>query len=185
MPVNYAEGGTSNNGRIIQVVSTFYGDRSKYTNFTGNSFVNTFNDIDTTITPKLASSKLMFFVNINYGCESNTGSIFFQIREGTSTVIQGLNGNNQAYGHRCFHQSRWSHGGSQQAEYTTKRAIINGAMIDAGSTSARTYKIYTQVQTGGLDVTINRDGSNASDTNTGQHSPASNSYMTIMEVSDV
>ena len=185
MTVNYAEGGTSNNGRIIQVVSTFYGDRSKYTNFTGNSFVDDFNDINTAITPKLSSSKLMFFVNINYGYESNTGSIFFQIREGSSTVVQGLNGNNQAYGHRCFHQSRWSHGGSQQAEYTTKRAIITGAMIDASSTSARTYKIYTQVQTGGADFTINRDGSNASDTNTGQHSPASNSYMTIMEVSDV
>ena len=42
-----------------------------------------------------------------------------------------------------------------------------------------------EVQTGGADFTINRDGSNASDTNTGQHSPASNSYMTIMEVSDV
>ena len=185
MAINYAEGGTSNNGRIIQVVSTFYGDRSKYTNFTGNSFENTFNDIDTTITPKLASSKLMFFVNINYGIESNTGSVFFQIREGTSTVVQGLNGNNQVYGHRCFHQSRWSYASSQQSEYTTKRALILGNMIDAGSTSARTYKIYARMQTGNKDFTINRDGSNASDTNTGQHSPASNSYMTIMEVSDV
>ena len=184
MPVNYAEGGTSNNGRIIQVVSTVYGNRSKYTNFTGNSFVNDFNDIDTAITPKLASSKLMFFVNINYGYVSNTGSIFFQIREGSS-VLNTLNGNSQSYGHRCFHQARWSHGGSQQSEYTTKRAIISGNMIDAGSTSARTYKIYVRVQTGGDDFTINRDGSNASDTNTGQHSPASNSYMTIMEVSDV
>ena len=185
MAINYAEGGTSNNGRIIQVVSTFYGDRSKYTNFTGNSFENTFNDIDTTITPKLASSKLMFFVNINYGIESNTGSVFFQIREGTSTVVQGLNGNDQVYGHRCFHQSRWSYDSSQQSEYTTKRALILGNMIDAGSTSARTYKIYARMQTGNKDFTINRDGSNASDTNTGQHSPASNSYMTIMEVSDV
>jgi len=184
MAINYSEGGTSNNGRIIQVVSTVYGDRSKYTNFTGNSFTDIWTDINTTITPKLASSKLMFFVNINYGLEANTGSVFFQIREGSS-ILNGLNGNSQTYGHRCFHQARWSHGGSQQSEYTTKRAIINGNMTDANNTSARTYKIYIQVQSGGLDFTINRDGSNASDTNTGQHSPAHNSYMTIMEVSDV
>jgi len=184
MPINYSEGGTSNNGRIIQVVNTFYGDRSKYTNTTGNSWNSNFTDINTTITPKLASSKLMFFVNINYGYVQNTGSIFFQLREGTN-VVQGLNGNTQSHGHRCFHQSRWSHGGSQQSEFTTKRAIINGAMIDASSTSSKTYNIYYRVQTGGNDFTINRDGSNSSDTNTGNHSPASNSYMTIMEVSDV
>jgi len=184
MSINYAEGGTSDKGRIIQVVSTHYGQRAKYTNFTGNSFVNTFNNINTSITPKLSTSKLMFFVNINYGYLQNTGSIFFALRESGSNVA-GLNGDSQAYGHRCFHQSRWSHGGSQQSEYTTKRAIINGAMIDAGSTNARTYQIYIRVQTGGEDFTINRDGSDASDTNTGQHSPASNSYMTIMEVTDV
>ena len=184
MSINYTEGGTSDKGRIIQVVSTHYGNRSKYTNFTGNSFVDTFDSINTAITPKLSTSKLMFFVNINYGYVQNTGSIFFALREG-STNVDGLNGNSQTYGHRCFHQSRWSHGGSQQSEYTTKRAIINGAMIDAGSTNARTYKIWVYVQSGGDDFTINRDGSNASDTNTGNHSPASNSYMTIMEVTDV
>jgi len=184
MSINYAEGGTSDTGRIIQVVRTHYGQRAKYTNFTGNSFVDTIDVINTTITPKLSSSKLMFFVNINYGYIQNTGSIYFQIREGSSE-IDGLNGDNQSYGYRCFHQSRWSHGGAQQSEYTTKRAIINGAMIDANNVNARTYKIYTRVQTGGADFTINRDASDASDTNTGQHSPASNSYMTIMEVTDV
>ena len=184
MSINYAEGGTSDKGRIIQVVSTHYGQRAKYTNFTGNSFVDTIDVINTTFTPKLSSSKLMFFVNINYGYIQNTGSIYFQIREGSSE-INGLNGDSQSYGYRCFHHSRWSHGGAQQSEYTTKRAIINGAMIDAGNTNARTYQIYIRVQTGGADLTINRDGSDASDTNTGQHSPASNSYMTIMEVTDV
>ena len=63
--------------------------------------------------------------------------------------------------------------------------MINGQWTDANNTNARTYKIYIYVQSGGLDFTINRDGSNSSDSATGQHSPQTYSNMTIMEVSDV
>ena len=184
MAINYSEGGTSNNGRIIQVVNTADYTRRKYTNFTGNSFTDTYTHVNTTITPKLATSKLLFFVDINYGVENNTGSIFFQMREG-STIINALNGSGNSYGHQCFHQRRWSHHHQNQAEYNMKTAVMNGQWTDANNTNARTYKIYIYCQTGGLDFTINRDGSNASDNQTGNHSPQTYSNMTIMEVSDV
>ena len=35
------------------------------------------------------------------------------------------------------------------------------------------------------DLSINRDASDASDSNYGSHSPIASSYMTIMEISDV
>ena len=65
------------------------------------------------------------------------------------------------------------------------QATMVGGLIDATSTSARTYKLYMRFQGTGYDFSVNRDGADASDNVHGSHSPVAASYMTIMEVTDV
>ena len=108
MAITFGEGGTSNNGRIIQVVNTYDNVRRKWTNVTEGQFANTYSTIDTAITPKLATSKLMFFVNVNYGIGDGTGgSCFWKITDDSSgTAHTGLNGAATG-GFQCFHEYRW------------------------------------------------------------------------------
>jgi len=185
MTVNYSEGGTSNNGRIIQIVQNRDTARRKWTDLAASTWANTYSNIDTTITPKLASSKLMFFINLNYGIGDDGGaaSVFWQVRTGTSTVDVDLNGATSS-GYQCFYQRRWSDS-TDQMQYYMDQANMTGLTIDASNTSARTYKLYVRIQDSGHDLTINRDGSDNSDSSFGVHSPVACSAFTILEYSDV
>ena len=186
MPINYSEGGTSNNGRIIQIARTTDNARRKYTNVSNNTWSNTYTNIDTTITPKLASSKLLIYIGLNYGIgDGNAASVFFQLREGNSTIHSSLNGSGSDIGYQCFYHRRWNDSNASQMEYYMDQATMVGGYIDAQNTSARTYKLYMRIQNSGYDFTINRDGSDYSDSAAGSHSPIGASYMTIMEVTDV
>ena len=185
MAILYNEGGTSNTGRIIQIVQSRDISRRKYTNVTNHTFYQPYTNLDTTITPKLASSKLIININLNYGIgDGNAASIFWQLREG-STTIEALNGSQSDIGHDCFYHRRWSDSNSTQMSYYMDQANMVNGYIDAGSTSARTYKLFFRVQQSSKDLTINRDGADASDSSQGNHSPIASSFMTIMEVSDV
>tara|TARA_A100001388_G_scaffold276687_1_gene265092 strand:+ start:1253 stop:1810 length:558 start_codon:yes stop_codon:yes gene_type:complete len=185
MAILYNEGGTSNTGRIIQIVQSRDIVRRKYTNVTNNTFYRPYTNLDTTITPKLASSKLIINIHLNYGIgDGNAASVWWQLREG-STTIEALNGSQSDIGHDCFYQRRWMDSNSSQMEYYMDQACMVNGYIDAGSTSARTYRLYFRVQGSGYDLTINRDGADSSDSSQGNHSPISSSYMTVMEVSDV
>ena len=168
-------------GSIIQVVTTTDSTRRKFTNVSHATWLATYNNLDTSFTPLSSSSKLMFFVNIHYGTDDavNMGSIFWRIKEG-GTVHSVLNGDSsQTF--PSFSQDRWSHSGSGM-QYGTKRASINGIQISNSSTNARTYSIEFRVQTSSKDLSVNRDGSDSSDSNQGAHSPTLTSNMTIMEV---
>ena len=128
---------------------------------------------------------MLINIQLNYGIgDGNAASIFWQLREGT-TVIQSLNGSQSDIGHDCFYHRRWSDSNSSQMEYYMDQANMVNGYIDANSTSARTYKLYFRVQGPNYDLTINRDGADASDSSQGNHSPIASSYMTVMEVSDV
>ena len=186
MPINYNEGGTSNNGRIIQVARTADTVRRKYTDVSSGTWYQPYTGIDTSITPKLASSKLLIFINLNYGVgDGNLASIFFQLREGDSSIHSALNGSGSDIGYRSFYHRRWSDSNASQMEYYMDQATMVGGYIDAQNTSARTYKLYMRFQNSGYDFSINRDGSDYSDSAAGSHSPIGASYMTIMEVTDV
>ena len=186
MPINYNEGGTSNNGRIIQIVRSMDNVRRKYTNVTNGSWYQPYTGIDTTITPKLASSKILIFIGLNYGMgDGNVASVFFQLREGSSTIPSSLNGNQAGIGFPSFYHRRWSDSAASQMEYYMDQATMVGGYIDAASTSARTYKLYMRFQNSGYDFSVNRDGADASDSAQGSHSPVGASFMTVMEVSDV
>ena len=185
MSINYAEGGTSDTGRIIQIQQTRDIIRRKYTNVTNHTFYQPYTGIDTAITPKLASSKILINIQLNYGIgDGNAASVFWQLREGAS-VIEALNGSQSGIGHDCFYQRRWNDSNASQMVYYMDQANMVNGYIDAGNTTARTYKLYFRVQGSGYDLTINRDGADASDSNQGNHSPVTASYMTVMEVSDV
>ena len=168
-------------GSILQIVSTSDNTRRKYTSVPNNSWENDYSNINTTITPLSASSKLIFFVNIHYGCDSaqTGGSIFWRIKEGSS-VHTTLNGDsNQTY--PSFSQDRWGHEDADM-QYTTKLASINGIQISNSTTTARTYSIEFRIQSSSRDVSVNRDGSDSSDSSQGSHSPTLASNMTIIEV---
>ena len=185
MPILYNEGGTSNTGRIIQIVQSRDISRRKYTNVTNHTFYQPYTNLDTTITPKLASSKILINIQLNYGIgDGNAASIFWQLREG-STTIESLNGSQSDIGHDCFYHRRWSDSNSSQMSYYMDQANLVNGYIDVGSTSARTYRLYFRVQGPNFDLTINRDGDDASDSSQGNHSPIASSFMTVMEVSDV
>lgn len=178
--------GTLNRGRlpagsILQIVSTTDNIRRKYTGIANSTWLSNYNNLDTSITPLSSSSKLMFFVNIHYGCDSGTGggSIFWRIKEGGS-VHSTLNGDsNQSF--PSFSQDRWGHANSDM-QYHTRTASINGIQISNSTTTARTYSIEFRIQSPSRDVSVNRDGSDSSDSNQGNHSPTLSSNMTIIEV---
>lgn len=167
-------------GTIVQYVSARDAARRKFTNVSNNVFLTNYTALNTTFTPKLSDSKLVFWVEIHYGVDnSSAGSLFWQIREGT-TVMGQLNGDtNQQF--PCFGHSRW-YGATSDQEYHTETARINGGVIDNTSTSARTFNLRYRIQNGSRDVSINRDGSNSSDSNQGNHSPTLCSRMIIMEI---
>jgi len=168
-------------GSILQIVSTTDNTRRKYSSVSNNTWLSNFNNIDTAITPLSASSKLMFFVNIHYGCDSGTGggSIFWRIKEGGS-VHSTLNGDS-GQTHPSFSQDRWGHSDTDM-QYHTRIASINGIQISNSTTTARTYSIEFKIQSASRDVSVNRDGSDSSDSNQGSHSPTLASNMTIIEV---
>ena len=185
MAIYYSEGGTSNTGRIIQIQQSRDISRRKYTNVTNHTFYQPYTNLDTSITPKLASSKLIINIHLNYGIgDGNAASIFWRLCEG-STTIEALNGSQSDIGHDCFYHRRWSDSNSTQMSYYMDQACMVNGYIDAGSTNARTYKLFFRVQGSGHDLTINRDGDDNSDSSQGNHSPIASSFMTVMEVSDV
>ena len=186
MPINYSEGGTSNNGRIIQVINNGDIVRRKYTNVSNNTWYQPYTGIDTSITPKLASYKLLIFIRLNYGIgDGNVASVFFQLREGNSTIPSSLNGSGSDIGYQSFYHRRWSDANASQMEFYMDQATLVGGYIDAQNTNARTYKLYMRFQNSGYDFSVNRDGADSSDSAHGNHSPIGASYMTIMEISDV
>jgi len=171
---------TAKTGNIIQAVTTTDKTRRKYTGLSNNTWYTNYNNLNTSFTPISASSKLMFFVNIHYGCDTSTsaGSIFWRIKEGT-TVHTSLNGDTtQSYA--CFSQSRWGHSGAD-IRYGLKQAAINGIQIDSSDTDARTYSLEFRIQNAG-DVSVNRDGADESDSSQGDHSPTAISNLTILEI---
>jgi len=168
-------------GTIVQYVTTTDGTRRKYTNANNNTWLSSYASINTTFTPKLADSKLVFWVEVHYGVDSasGSGSVMWQMREGT-TVMSELNGSTgQTF--PSFGQTRW-YGANSDHQYHTETARINGGVINNTSTSARTFNLRFRIQNGGRDVSINRDGSDSSDSNQGNHSPTLRSRMTIMEI---
>ena len=166
---------------VLQAVTTTDSTRRKFTNVSHATWLTTYNNLNTSFTPLSSSSKLMFFVNIHYGTDNPTsmGSVFWRIKEG-STVHTVLNGGSSE-SFPSFSQGRWSHSGSGM-QYGTKKASINGIQISNSSTNARIYSIEFRVQTASLDISINRDGSDNSDSNQGAHSPTLTSNITIMEI---
>jgi len=167
-------------GTIVQYVTTSDGTRRKFTTPTNNTWHTLYSGINTTFTPKLTDSKLVFWVEVHYGVDnSSAGSLFWQIREGT-TIMAELNGDT-AQTFECFGHSRW-YGATADQQYHTETARINGGVINNSSTSSRTFNIYFRIQDSGKDVSVNRDGSDASDSNQGNHSPTLRSRMTIMEI---
>ena len=172
-------GFTPPTGYTIQAVTTEDKTRRKYSSIAQTTWHTAYSNLSTSITPLSNSSKLMFFVQIHYGvANQGSGSFFWQIREGTT--VSTLNGDtSQTF--PCFHQYRWSNTSSDK-QYHSDCAVINGGILNNTSTATRTFNFYHRIQISS-DITINRDGSNSSDTNQGQHSPTLASRCTILEVS--
>lgn len=167
-------------GTIVQYVTTTDGTRRKFTTPTHNTWHTSYTALNTTFTPKLAQSKLIFWVEVHYGVDnSSSGSLFWQIREG-DTIMSELNGDT-AQTYECFGHSRW-YGANSDMQYHTETARINGGVVNNTSTNSRTFKIRFRVQNSDRDISINRDGSDSSDANQGSHSPTLRSRMTIMEI---
>lgn len=171
-------------GAVLQVSSQRDNTRRKFASITSNAWQNSYTQVNTGITPKRASSILLFDVCIHYGVadSENTGSVFWQVQEdkgGTVTVPNTLNGDT-GQTHPCFSMHRASHG-TANLEYNTYKAIISGNVIPAADTASRTYTFHFRIQNGD-DVCVNRDGSNASDSNQGNHSPTLTSHCRIIEV---
>ena len=171
-------------GGVLQVVYKRDNQRRKFASQTGNAFQNSYTDLNTAITPKRASSILLFDVCIHYGVgdQQGTGSVFWQIKEdkgGTVTTPNNLNGDT-GQTHPCFSMHRAGYGNNDM-DYTTRQAIIGGAAIPASDTSARTYTFHFKMQNSD-DMCVNRDGSSASDSNQGSHSPTLTSHLRIIEV---
>ena len=55
-------------------------------------------------------------------------------------------------------------------------------MINSPGTSASTYEFEYRIQNSGKKISINRDGSDSSDSNQGNHSPTLASRCSIIEV---
>ena len=171
-------------GAILQVVYQRDNTRRKFASISAGSWTGDFTQVNTTITPKRASSILLFDVCIHYGVhnQQNTGAGFWQVQEdkgGTVTTPNTLNGDTgQDYPSFSHHRASYGASGMQ---YTTNKAIISGNVMPATDTTARTYKFYFRVQNGD-DVCVNRDASNSSDSNQGVHSPTLTSHCRIMEV---
>jgi hypothetical protein len=173
---------TGMGGKILQIVNTTDGTRRKYTSNTNSSWLGTYSNLDTTITPQSSTSKLLFFVDIHYGINQTTaGSVFWRVINPNFTPVAGLNGDTtQSF--PCFYQYRWNHYASDPAEYGTQCASISGALINSPGTSANTYEFEYRIQDAGRKFSINRDCSDASDSNQGSHSPTLASKCTIIEV---
>ena len=172
---------TGMGGKILQIVNTTDGTRRKYTSNANSSWLSTYSNLNTTITPQSSTSKLLFFVDLHYGINQTTaGSVFWRLILGSSPVA-GLNGDTSQT-HPCFYQHRWNYHTADAAEYGTQCASISGAMINSPGTSASTYKFEYRIQDAGRKFSINRDCSDASDSNQGNHSPTLASRCTIIEV---
>jgi hypothetical protein len=167
-------------GTVVQYLDTTDGTRRKYTTVVNNSWLTSYTALNTTLTPLLTDSKLVFWVEVHYGVDNpNAGSVYWQIREGT-TIMGVLNGDT-AQDFPSFGHSRWYNANTDH-QYHTETARINGGVINNTSTSSRTFNLYFRVQGNGVDVSINRDGADSSDSNQGNHSPTLRSRMMIMEV---
>jgi hypothetical protein len=172
---------TGMGGKILQIVNTSDGTRRKYTSNSNSTWLSTYSNLNTTITPQSTTSKLLFFVDIHWGLDLQTaGSVFWRVVLGSSPVA-GLNGDTSQT-HPAFGQFRWNFHATDPAEYGTQCARISGGMIDSPGTSASLYKFEYRIQDSGRQFSINRDGSNASDANQGNHSPTLTSRCTIIEV---
>ena len=172
---------TGMGGKILQIVNTSDGTRRKYTSNSNNTWLGTYNNLNTTITPQSTTSKLLFFVDINWGLDLQTaGSIMWRVVLGSSPVA-GLNGDtSQTY--PAFSQFRWNFHSADPAEYGTQCARISGGMINSPGTSASLYKFEYRIQDSGRQFSINRDCSDQSDSSQGSHSPTLTSRCTIIEV---
>ena len=171
-------------GAVLQVIYQRDNTRRKFASVTGGAWQNSYTQVNTGITPKRASSILLFDVCIHYGVhdQQGTGSVFWQVQEdkgGTVTTPNTLNGDTDQT-HPCFSQHRAGYG-HDQMDYNVNRAIISGAAIPATDTASRTYTFHFKIQNGD-DFCVNRDGQNASDSSQGSHSPTLTSHCRIIEV---
>ena len=127
MAINYSEGGTSNNGRIIQVVNT---SEVSMKETTSTSYVD-FTDVTLNITPSSSSNKILvmftcYWVNTLVG-SSNVNCSFKSLRDSTNV-------------YESFHSAESGSGGLQA------KGTCNHIFVDSPSTaSAVTYKVQLKV----------------------------------------
>ena len=169
---------TGNVGKVLQVVTLSDTTRRKYTGLANGTWHSSYTALNISITPQESNSNLLVFIDLKYGVELGThGSSYWRIKR-DGVLEPTLNGPEDSLGYGCFHQARFT---TSAMEYHMQTASCTGRQIAANSTATSSFTLQFRSQ-GATTQSINRDGSNSSDSSKGAHSPNSASSITIMEI---